>query len=628
MYSALLFCRSIAFRLHRSSARALYFSILSLVCSSAHATIWYLDAAAAPGGNGSLASPWNSTSAIALGSLKSGDTVYIQGGDYSKQELALLFGGSQTGLTFAINPTATKQAVFKAIQLYGADGLTVDGLLPGVRTATGPHYSNSIQMIKTVGLNTVGLAGPSHSILIRQSTGATIRGVECDQSAIQYGVNDGNTQQHGIAVNGTVYNLIVEYNYVHDTIGDGLNYIYSGQNATSFTNIITRYNYVYRVGDDTLQGGGNEEIYGNLLDQGGVPIYYGAHPDAIQINPFCSYVKIHENTMVDCGQQPFLENVEGEIYCYNNVILCLRTGAIATSPGQTHGPVITSADGRSGSGYTGPSFGNLIFANNLIYNCTSFSVFSGSWPSNSGNNVVITGNVMINCKQGAPLGALYFCENTSIYWDLPNVTWYDSGGNVASVPNPRYFGTSLNEDPGLINIAGLDFHPAAATSHVVGLSLNLSKYGITSDFDGSARPATGNWTAGPYQWTGQLLSGVVPLVPLPNNTVTPPPSLPPAPVITSQTSASGTSGTALAYQITATNSPTGYTASNLPTGVTVNTATGVISVATTAVAGTYSITIGAKNAGGSGTATLKLVLAAAAPVVVAPANAVVGVKVQ
>ena len=51
-------------------------------------------------------------------------------------------------------------------------------------------------------------------------------------------------------------------------------------------------------------------------------------------------------------------------------------------------------------------------------------------------------------------------------------------------------------------------------------------YGITTDFDGNNRPATGNWTAGPYQWTGGLVNGALAMIPtalnaLPTGTLLP-----------------------------------------------------------------------------------------------------------
>src|SRR5438094_909508 len=82
---------------------------------------------------------------------------------------------------------------------------------------------------------------------------------------------------------------------------------------------------------------------------------------------------------------------------------------------------------------------------------------------------------------------------------------------------------------------------------------------------------------------------------------------PPPPVITSATTANGTVGVAFSYQITATNNPTSFNATGLPAGLTVNTSTGLIS-GTPTTAGTYSVTISATNAGGTGSATLTLTI--------------------
>ena len=74
------------------------------------------------------------------------------------------------------------------------------------------------------------------------------------------------------------------------------------------------------------------------------------------------------------------------------------------------------------------------------------------------------------------------------------------------------------------------------------------------------------------------------------------------PVITSPGAASGNAGKPFSYQSTATNNPASYSAMPLPSGLNLN-ASGRIS-GTPVAPGTTSVTIGATNPSGTGTATL------------------------
>jgi hypothetical protein len=98
------------------------------------------------------------------------------------------------------------------------------------------------------------------------------------------------------------------------------------------------------------------------------------------------------------------------------------------------------------------------------------------------------------------------------------------------------------------------------------------------------------------------------------------------PVITSPLTASGTTGTAFTYQITASGSPTSYNATGLPTGLSVNTGSGLISGTPTQI-GTNTVALSATGAGGTGTANLTLTITApGAPVITSAttANGTVG----
>ena len=81
--------------------------------------------------------------------------------------------------------------------------------------------------------------------------------------------------------------------------------------------------------------------------------------------------------------------------------------------------------------------------------------------------------------------------------------------------------------------------------------------------------------------------------------------LPVPPVITGTLSATGTTGTAFSYQITATNNPTSYGASGLPAGLSVNTSTGLIGGTPTST-GVSTVTLSATNAGGTGSAPMTI----------------------
>lgn len=89
-----------------------------------------------------------------------------------------------------------------------------------------------------------------------------------------------------------------------------------------------------------------------------------------------------------------------------------------------------------------------------------------------------------------------------------------------------------------------------------------------------------------------------------------------SPVITSSSTAGGTAGSAFAYTISASNTPTAFTAAPLPAGLAVNAASGAITGVPTAP-GEFIIILGASNAAGA--AAPRVLTLTVAPGLAAPA---------
>lgn len=266
-------------------------------------------------------------------------------------------------------------------------------------------------------------------------------------------------------------------------------------------------------------------------------------------------------------------------------------------------PVITSSASASGTG--GAAFTYQITATNLpsSYGVTgtlppgvsvnpATGLISGT-PTQSG-----TFNVTVTATNAAGTGsqALFITIAPSLPVFTSASTASCTGGQACSFQlTAAYFPTSFSLVSG---------------SLPPGLTLNTAT-GLISGTPtaGGSFPVTVGATNGVGTGT-QALTITVSLV---------------TPVVTSAATASGSTGQAFSYQITATNLPSSYgVTGTLPSGLTLNPATGLISGTPAAAAGgLFTVTVSATNTAGTGTKSVTLTIDFSAPTVADKAVAAV-----
>ena len=247
-------------------------------------------------------------------------------------------------------------------------------------------------------------------------------------------------------------------------------------------------------------------------------------------------------------------------------------------------PVITSA--LAATGTAGAAFTYQITAANSP---ASFSAAG------------LPAGLAINTTNGAISGTPVSAGTSSVTIGATNVTGTSTATLILAINPPAPVITSALAATGTAG-AAFTYQIRAANSPTsfsaaglpAGLALNASN-GVISGTPAS--PGTRSVTISAANVTG---TGTAALVLTVN---------PPAPVITSTLTVSGTVGMPFSYQITATNSPTTFNAANLPAGLSVNMSNGVIS-GIPASAGIESVAISAANAGGTGTATAQIAVLA------------------
>lgn len=275
----------------------------------------------------------------------------------------------------------------------------------------------------------------------------------------------------------------------------------------------------------------------------------------------------------------------------------------------TTGPTITSAappGGQSGAAYSHsvtvnacPSLVTYSVASGSLPPGVTLDPSTGSISGTPGAEGSFSGTIRATYV-GGQFGSQAF--NITITLGPPAIT--SSGTAPVGVLNSAYSGYQItaSNSPTAYGATGLP--PGLTVNTATGLVS-----GTPTDSSGS--PYTANVTATNASGTGNR--NVVFVIQV-------------TPVISSAGTASGVTGTAFTYAITASNSPTSFSATGLPPGLTLNTATGVISGTPTSP-GTFNATITASNSAGSDTDPLVITIGLGAPAITSAATAGGGIGV-
>ncbi|HYC37567.1 MAG TPA: putative Ig domain-containing protein [Usitatibacter sp.] len=258
-------------------------------------------------------------------------------------------------------------------------------------------------------------------------------------------------------------------------------------------------------------------------------------------------------------------------------------------------PVITSSSSASGTG--GQPFSFQVTAGNLPSSFSASGLPAGlSIDTASGlisGTPTVTGTftVTVNATNSAGTGT----QTLTLTLNLAPPAITSPGSAAASLGSPFSYQITASNLPASFGASGLP----------PGLSVDTGS-GLVSGTPTSPGSFNATISASNAAGTGSQALTI--------NVAGGPPA------ITSAATASGIVGQAFSYQITATNFATSFGATGLPPGLSVATSTGLISGTPTAP-GSYSATITASNAAGTGSQALSITITLLPPAITSALSA-------
>ncbi len=292
--------------------------------------------------------------------------------------------------------------------------------------------------------------------------------------------------------------------------------------------------------------------------------------------------------------------VASQTFTYQAVGPCATSasGTITLNVAAPPAPVISSSLVASGTG--GQAFNYQITASNVPTTFNATSLPAGLSVNAAGlisGTPTVSGNFMIPISAGNAAGTDMKTLSLTIGLVAPVITSANTVGGTSG--SPFSFQVTASNLPTTFGATGL---PS-------GLSINAGTGLITGT------PVVAMGGAVPVMLTAMNAAGTGMQTLTINMALS-------APTFTSANTASGNSGQAFSFQLTATDFPTAWTATGLPPGLSINTSTGLISgTATVAMTTMFNVMVTAMNGAGTTPQALTITITLAAPVISSPTTA-------
>jgi len=474
------------------------------------ANTWYVDSSASGSGTGtSWPNAWTSLSQ--LSGVAPGDTVNISGGPSGSTR------SYSINANFPIvNGTASARTIYQIGQDSSHNGTALINL-------NGSHLLTEVNNVTFTGdagdgQRHIVLSHCDESVSIYAANGLNFKLSYVDLGASTVGMNV-NVMRNAEIDHCKFFKLsdLSSSQYTHILGFQG--YVSPSWIATGYGTNSFHHNLIYLPrdgqtspgGDDCLNSGNGLDFYNNTI----VAYFTNGYPSNLQHQDgiqweWGGYLRAYNNIFVNMANSAlYIEGAVGDIAhvkFYNNLIIG-DNSSICGSP-------MRGVDINAGST---PAFTDMVVANNLFVDLGN-SAHSAAWAVRIGNDAATYNNVVA-------------ANNVSLWSSgLGGYSGGAANGNwVAANVGPLSYANGTGHYIGYSAFAGTNnnFHLVSGDTTFRGQGTNLTAFGITTDMDGNARPATGAWDIGPYQFgatnnnqTLTVNAGPAQSTTLPNNTVT------------------------------------------------------------------------------------------------------------